>query len=83
MLLKIEPSEITPFFYNNFFRFRGGFSPFPIGYAQEKFSVGSKIRKRKGLCEFQRMCNLVPYLIRMRKENGQNISEKSQGSLKI
>ena len=24
LLLKIEPSEITPFFYNNFFRFRVG-----------------------------------------------------------
>ena len=24
MLLKIEPSEITPFFYNNFFDFGGG-----------------------------------------------------------
>ena len=30
LLLKIELSEITPFFYNNFFRFReGGFPPFP------------------------------------------------------
>ena len=28
LLLKIEPSEITPFFYNNFFRFGGeGFEP--------------------------------------------------------
>ena len=27
--LKIEPSEITPVFYNNFFRFRGGDSPLP------------------------------------------------------
>ena len=24
LLLKIEPSEITSFFYNNFFRFGGG-----------------------------------------------------------
>ena len=31
--IKIEPSEITPFFYHNFFRFRGGgFHPFPPGY---------------------------------------------------
>ena len=30
LLLKIEPSEITPFFYNKFFRFRGGgFPPSP------------------------------------------------------
>ena len=30
LLLKIEPSEITPFFYNNFFAF-GGISPlFPL-----------------------------------------------------
>ena len=30
MLLKIELSEITPFFYNNFFCFGGGgFPPFP------------------------------------------------------
>ena len=35
LLLKIEPSEITPVFYNNFFRFGGGeFSPrSPPGYA--------------------------------------------------
>ena len=26
-LLKIEPSEITPFFYNNFFGFGGGGFP--------------------------------------------------------
>ena len=32
-LLKIEPSEITPFFYNNFFRF-GGIFPLSLpGYA--------------------------------------------------
>ena len=29
LLLQIEPSEITPFFYNNFFGF-GGISPFPL-----------------------------------------------------
>ena len=30
LLLKIELSEITPFFYNNFFGFGGGeFPPFP------------------------------------------------------
>ena len=37
LLLKIELSEITPFFYNNFFGFfwgrGGGISPFPPGYA--------------------------------------------------
>ena len=35
LLLKIELSEITPFFYNNFFGFWGGgnFPPFPPGYA--------------------------------------------------
>ena len=33
LLLKIEPSEITPVFYNNFFGFGGGISPFPPGYA--------------------------------------------------
>ena len=33
LLLKIEPLEIPPFFYNNFFRFRGDFPPFPPGYA--------------------------------------------------
>ena len=34
LLLKIELSEITPFFYNNFFGFRGGgISPLPPGYA--------------------------------------------------
>ena len=27
LLLKIEPSEITPFFYNSFFGFRGGGLP--------------------------------------------------------
>ena len=33
-LIKIEPSEITPFFYNNFFSFGGGyFFPLPPGYA--------------------------------------------------
>ena len=32
LLLKIELSEISPFFYNNFFGFGGG-SPFPPGYA--------------------------------------------------
>ena len=32
LLLKIEPSEMTPFFYNNFFGFRG-FPPFNPGYA--------------------------------------------------
>ena len=30
LLLKIEPSEITPFFFNNFFGLGGGFPP---GYA--------------------------------------------------
>ena len=34
LLLKIELSEITPFFYNNFFQFRGNFGgnfpPFPL-----------------------------------------------------
>ena len=30
MLLKIEPSEITPFFYNNFFGFGGEASPLPL-----------------------------------------------------
>ena len=30
LLLKIEPSEITPFFYNNVFRFRGDFPPSPL-----------------------------------------------------
>ena len=29
LLQKIEPSEITPFFYNNFFGFGGGFPPSP------------------------------------------------------
>ena len=33
LLLKIEPSEIPPFFYNNSFGFRSGISPFPNGYA--------------------------------------------------
>ena len=34
LLLKIELSEITPFFYNNFFGFGGGgISPLPLGYA--------------------------------------------------
>ena len=35
LLLKIELSEKRQFFYNNFFRFRGGgnFPPFPPGYA--------------------------------------------------
>ena len=35
LLLKIEPSEITPVFYNNFFGFGGGgnFPPSPPGYA--------------------------------------------------
>ena len=31
VLLKIELSEITPFFYNIFFGFRGEFPPFPLG----------------------------------------------------
>ena len=30
LLLKIEPSEITPFFYNDFFLFRGDFHPSPL-----------------------------------------------------
>ena len=30
LLVKIEPSEITPFFYNNFFGCRMDFSPFPL-----------------------------------------------------
>ena len=33
LLLKVEPSEITPFFYNNFFAFWGDFPPLPPGYA--------------------------------------------------
>ena len=33
LLLKIEPSEITPFFYNNFSVSGGGFPPFPPWYA--------------------------------------------------
>ena len=32
LLQKIEPSEMTPFFYNNFFGF-GEIFPFPHGYA--------------------------------------------------
>ena len=34
LLLKIEPLEITPFYYNNFFGFGGGIfplSPWPLG----------------------------------------------------
>ena len=33
LLLKIQPSEITPFFYNNFFVFGRGDFPPPPGYA--------------------------------------------------
>ena len=38
LLLKIEPSEITPFFYNNFFGFgvRGIFPPFPLATVEGK-----------------------------------------------
>ena len=36
LLLKIELSEITPFFYNNFFGFGGDFPPSPPGYALGK-----------------------------------------------
>ena len=35
LLLKIEPSEKTLFFYNIFFGFGGRISPFPPGYAHE------------------------------------------------
>ena len=35
LLVKIEPSEITPFFYNNCFSVSGGCPPIPPGYALE------------------------------------------------
>ena len=38
LLQKIDLSEITPFFYNNFFRFRGGgnFPPSPLATLLEE-----------------------------------------------
>ena len=46
-MLKIEHSEITPFFYNNFFNFGGqGNVPYPVfppGYATDKNVVNKKI----------------------------------------
>ena len=36
LLLKIEPSEITPFFYSNFSVSGGGISHFSPGYALDK-----------------------------------------------
>ena len=51
-MLKIEPSEITSFFYNNFFNFGGGgtFPVFPPGRPTapdicNKFQVIVKLRK--------------------------------------
>ena len=42
-LLKIDPWEITPFFYNNFFGFGGGrFSPFPL--ATPLRTIGLSVR---------------------------------------
>ena len=44
LLLKIEPPEITPFFYNNFFLVSGfNVSPFPLGYALEFYCKQSNL----------------------------------------
>ena len=58
LLLKIEPSEITPLFYNNFFGFGGGgFPPFPPGsplpyirLGHFKFDSGAVKCKGAGAC---------------------------------
>ena len=43
VLLKIEPSEITPVFYNNFFGFGGGgISPFPLATHFRKITINAK-----------------------------------------
>ena len=46
MLLKIEPSEITPFFYNNFFGFDGDF-PLATGVSRGERSRIFEKRKPK------------------------------------
>ena len=54
LLLKIEPSEITPFFYNNFSVSGKGISPFPPGYAlsassaRGNFLVGNNVLPMEG-----------------------------------
>ena len=54
LVLKIEPSEITPFFYHNFFHFGGGDVPYvphslatpmhPSRYFNSKDSTNSTIQ---------------------------------------
>ena len=50
LLLKIEHSEITPFFYNNFFHFggRGGtFHVFPLAAPMIYWDIGSHVKDMK------------------------------------
>ena len=56
LLLKIEPWEITPFFYNNFFGFGMGISPFPPGYALAPNWVEFSIVPRKNSSYFWKWC---------------------------
>ena len=52
LLPKIEPSEITSLFYNNFLRFRGGgVGVFPLGYATEWCSFLSMKQESKNSLE--------------------------------
>ena len=52
-MLKIEPTEITSFFYNKFFNFGGGTFPvFPPGYATGTL-------QDQGNCLFMRLKNYL------------------------
>ena len=44
LLVKLEPSEITPFFYSNFFRFRGGGGASPPPPMATPLPGGEKLR---------------------------------------
>ena len=52
LLLKIEPSEITPFFYYNFFGFGGGDFSLPPGYALGPRVLWSEIIPNFSICFF-------------------------------
>ena len=65
LLLKIELSEITSFFLQEFFPFRGGgdFPPVPPGYA----TVSEYIKyadKRGNLIKIRRMYCILPALLK-------------------
>ena len=70
MLLKIETSKITSFFYNNFFLFGGGFKPpkTPPAYAT-LYNVTASTFQKFNLRELQKQNAVYSLRCKMRSEN--------------